>query len=173
MYFPGPLFFASVRFVFLGSLRRSMQWYSSIVGAVPPCTNELLAISYVRTYNLYIRRYRVHTPCRVLLQWCHTDGSDNVTSLVGCCGPTSPLLHLSRGPPSHCCSAATLKELWSPDAADGDYRDEMAVATYIVQVASHVARELQEELCRAEAIRSEIGNIESTSTLAHWYLERK
>eukprot|EP00752_Nemacystus_decipiens_P001879 g1810.t1 len=48
--------------------------------------------------------------------------------------------------------ATTLKELWSPDAADGDYRDEMAVATYIVQVASHVARELQEELCRAEAI---------------------
>eukprot|EP00903_Cladosiphon_okamuranus_P008092 g7802.t1 len=48
--------------------------------------------------------------------------------------------------------ASTLKELWSPDAADGDYRDEMAVATYIVQVASHVARELQEELCRAEAI---------------------
>lgn len=33
----------------------------------------------------------------------------------------------------------------------------MAVATYIVQVASHVARELQEELCRAEAIRSEMG----------------
>lgn len=54
------------------------------------------------------------------------------------------------------CPAATLKELWAPDAADGEYRDEMAVATYIVQVASHVARELQEELCRAEAIRSEL-----------------
>lgn len=53
-------------------------------------------------------------------------------------------------------AAATLKELWSPDAADGEYRDEMAVATYIVQVASHVARELQEELCQAEAIRFEI-----------------
>lgn len=51
-------------------------------------------------------------------------------------------------------SAATLKELWSPDAAGGDYRDEMAVATYVVQIASHVARELQGELCKAEAIRS-------------------
>lgn len=57
---------------------------------------------------------------------------------------------LSRGD-----SAATLKELWSPDAAGGNYRDEMAVATYLVQVASHVARELQEELCKSEAIRCE------------------
>ncbi|CAM9158956.1 unnamed protein product [Ectocarpus fasciculatus] len=48
--------------------------------------------------------------------------------------------------------ASTLKELWSPDAAGGDYRDEMAVATYVVQIASHVARELQGELCKAEAI---------------------
>lgn len=64
------------------------------------------------------------------------------------------------------CSAATLKELWSPDAADGEYRDEMAVATYVVQVASHVARELQEELCRAEAIRSEIEHC------VHWLAER-
>ncbi|CAN0296491.1 unnamed protein product [Ectocarpus sp. 12 AP-2014] len=47
---------------------------------------------------------------------------------------------------------STLKELWSPDAAGGDYRDEMAVATYVVQIASHVARELQGELCKAEAI---------------------
>ena len=49
--------------------------------------------------------------------------------------------------------AATLKELWSPDAAGGDYRDEMAVATYAVHVASRVARELQEELCKQNAIR--------------------
>ncbi len=57
--------------------------------------------------------------------------------------------------------AATLKELWSPGRGaagvhegGGDYRDEMAVATYVVQLASHVARELQEELCQAQAIRS-------------------
>lgn len=53
----------------------------------------------------------------------------------------------------HFFATATLKELWSPDAAGGDYRDEMAVATYAVQVASTVARELQEELCDKGAIR--------------------
>ena len=55
--------------------------------------------------------------------------------------------------PIFCLLAATLKELWSSDAAGGDYRDEMAVATYAVHVASRVARELQEELCKQDAIR--------------------
>lgn len=48
---------------------------------------------------------------------------------------------------------ATLKHLWSPDVAGLCYRDEMAVAIYAVQVASTVARELQEELCQQGAIR--------------------
>lgn len=50
-------------------------------------------------------------------------------------------------------SLATLKQLWSPDVAGLYYRDEMAVATYAVQVASTIARELQEDLGRQGAIR--------------------
>lgn len=49
--------------------------------------------------------------------------------------------------------AATLSNLWSPAGAEGAYQEEMAVATYAVQVASTVARELQGELCQKGAIR--------------------
>lgn len=67
------------------------------------------------------------------------------------CGTFFPKSRLTCLP--WCSRAATMKELWSPDVEGGHYRDEMAVATYAVQVASTVARELQAELCKQGAIR--------------------
>lgn len=59
--------------------------------------------------------------------------------------------------------AATLSNLWFPAGAAAAYQDEMAVATYAVQVASTVARELQGELCQKGAIR-----YRARSNLLYW-----
>lgn len=110
----------------------------------------MASINVLRTI---IRHFFDGTCCRWGDVKCSDEGYDTLRYLFFFCS----CLNLIDAPffcrrENHL-SQATLKDLWSPDAAGGDYRDEMAVATYAVQVASTVARELQEELCQKGAIR--------------------
>ncbi|CAM9742261.1 unnamed protein product, partial [Choristocarpus tenellus] len=52
----------------------------------------------------------------------------------------------------HPTDKTTLKHLWTPPV-NGQFKDEIAVAAYAVQLASTVARELQQSLVKGGAIR--------------------